>query len=380
MSFNTLLRGPAGYLVAAVISTMMLGSGHAQAQDVEGIAVVVNDEIISLLDMEKRMRLFTSSLGVEDSLDIRDQIRPQVIQSLIDERLQAQVAEELGVVVGQYEVDAAIAKIAESNGFTGSDVDVFFRTQNIDISALEQQIRARLLWSRIIESEIATRVDVSPDEVSEIVERTKLNSGQPEYLIAEIFLPVDAPSSQSSVKVAADRLLESVRQTGDFAEVAHKFSQAASATRGGDLGWVKNGDVDDAVWQELSRMATGEVSKPIRTRGGYSLVLLRDSRVTGENMNEELSLKQILFRQDDTSSDESVPQASESAAQVAALLREGAGENVCDDIDMDLVSRNGGAVNDLGTLVLRDLPSDIRRAVAPLGVGTLAHRSTARRG
>ncbi len=332
----------------------------AKADDFQGIAVVVNDDVISVLDLDARMQLLLKSLGIEDSLESRDQIRPQILQSLIDERLKIQEAAKIGVSVNHAEIQSTLADIALQNGFEGDDTEEFFRIQGVDLKTLKDQIRARLLWSQIINQQVIPEIDIDPEDVSEILERTKRNSGKPEYLAAEIFLPVDSPGSEDAVIATMNGLIDRIAMTRNFAAVAGEFSQSASAQQGGDLGWVQEQDIDAELWQELAKMQPGEVSLPIRTLAGYHLLLLRDYRTSGENMSPKIGLKRILFTLDDTIT------TAQQFTQADAI-----GKNIssCDTLENVIIDRDDTVLHDLEMVALSDLPETIRQQVEPLEIG-----------
>ena len=344
----------------AVLCAALSVLGVAKANYFQGIAVVVNDDVISILDLDTRMQLLLKSLGVEDSLESRDQIRPQILQSLIDERLKIQEAAKLGVSIGSSEIESTLSDIALQNGFAGDDPEEFFRDQGIDPKTLEDQIRARLLWSQIINQQIIPEIEIDPEDVSEILERTKRNSGKPEYLVAEIFLPIDSPESENAVIVAANSLMDRIAETRNFAAVAGEFSQSASAKQGGDLGWIQEEDIDTELWQELSQMQPGEVSPPIRTLAGYHLLLLRDDRISGEGMSTKIGLKQILFPHNDTT-------AAERQHTQANAIRENISS--CDTLENAVTDHDDIVLRDLEMLALDDLPEAIRQKVEPLEIG-----------
>ncbi len=344
----------------AIFWMALLVFGGTKADDFQGIAVVVNDDVISALDLDTRMQLLLKSLGVPDSLESRDQIRPQILQSLIDERLKIQEAERLGIAVGSSEIQTTLSDIARQNGFEGDDLEEFFRAQDIDLKTLKDQILARLIWARIVSQEITPEIEIDSEDVSEILERTKRNSGKPEYLVAEIFLSVDSSQSDDAAMATMNGLIDKIATTRNFAAIAGEFSQSASAKQGGDLGWIQEEDIDTELWQELSEMQPGEVSHPIRTLAGYHLLLLRDYRISGEEMSEKIGLKQILFSRDDQTEPE------QQLTQATAIRENISG---CDTIENVITGRGDAVVHELEMVALSDLPEAIHQEIEPLEVG-----------
>jgi peptidyl-prolyl cis-trans isomerase SurA len=143
---------------------------------------------------------------------------------------------------------------------------------------------------------MAGRVKVSDEEVALYERELQRNIGQPEYLVADIFLPVDSPAQDGEVQAAAERMIEQMRQGANFAALAQQFSRGASAQRGGDLGWVGPGDVDQEVLQALRAMTPGNLSQPIRTFGGYHILLMREQRISkGGQAGPTVTLSRIVL-------------------------------------------------------------------------------------
>ncbi|RMD61669.1 MAG: peptidyl-prolyl cis-trans isomerase, partial [Alphaproteobacteria bacterium] len=152
---------------------MMLGLGllvwtllPASAQDMRA-AAVVNDEIISMLDVTMRLRLAILSSGAENTPEMRRRILPQIMRRLIDERLQAQEAKRLNIEVSEAQIDKAIARIAGQNNMTPDEFLDNLRRNGVYPEALRDQIRAQITWQMLIARRLRPNVQISDDEVEE---------------------------------------------------------------------------------------------------------------------------------------------------------------------------------------------------------------------
>jgi peptidyl-prolyl cis-trans isomerase SurA len=150
---------------------------------------------------------------------------------------------------------------------------------NIARSTLMTQIKADIAWQRLVQGRLAPRVTISDEEVDAAYLQALEASKQPQYLISEIFLAVDVPSAEDSVKQNAQSIIGQLRQGANFPALARQFSQSATASSGGDLGWVVIGDLPASIAEKVKSMAPGTVSEPIRAAGGYYLVALRQKRL-----------------------------------------------------------------------------------------------------
>jgi peptidyl-prolyl cis-trans isomerase SurA len=260
---------------------MVLGgpAGNAGAQsDLFRPAAVVNDDIISVLDLAMRVQLAVVAAGVEDTQEIRRRLTPQVLRNLIDERLQMQEAKRLDISVTDIQVAGALERIAQQNSMTEGQFLTMLRNRGIIPTTLIDQIRAQIAWQAIIQRRLRPNVVITPEEVEEVASRLTARRGAVERRVAEIFIPIESTAREAEAQANADRLFEELRQGANFAGLARQFSQSGTASLGGDLGWVRDGELEEELNSVLAQMGPGEVSVPIRTVSGYHILLLRDMR------------------------------------------------------------------------------------------------------
>jgi peptidyl-prolyl cis-trans isomerase SurA len=267
-------------LFAVLLGVALLAptAAVAPAQDVGRIAAVVNDQPITFIDLDTRLRLALLSAGLPVSEEARQRFLPQVLRQLIDEKLQLAEARRAGVTVSEADVNAAIATIAGQNRLTPEQLLGVLQRGGVPPSALVDQITAQLAWRALVRQRFIPQISISEADIDEILDRLRSNEGKPEYLLAEIFLPVDQSASQAEVKTLADRIVSEIRRGAPFPAVARQFSQAAGAQNGGDMGWVLGGQLEPALDSVIQGMSPGQVSAPILTLTGYHILFLRDKR------------------------------------------------------------------------------------------------------
>ncbi|WP_372398700.1 peptidylprolyl isomerase [Azospirillum sp. HJ39] len=271
---------------AAAPRTADEGVRPVRTPGAEGIAAVVNDEVVSVSDVNARIRMALLNAGAAGNPETIQRLTPQVLRLLVDERLQMQEAKRLGITVPPAEIDEAIKRIAEQNRMNGQQLQEMLKRQNVPVSTLKDQIRALLAWQKVMQRRIRQEIVVGEDEIDAAMERLKANIGKPEYLVAEIFLAVDTPDQDTEVRRNAERLIEEVKRGGNFAALARQFSQSAGAATGGDLGWVRTGELSPEVDKALSGMRGGQMSAPIRTATGYHILMVRGQRPFGSSGGE----------------------------------------------------------------------------------------------
>jgi peptidyl-prolyl cis-trans isomerase SurA len=252
-----------------------------RAEDIMRIAAVVNTEVISVYDLVARLHLIIASSNLPDSPELRQRLAPQVLRGLIDERLKLQEAKRLNIKVSDEEFKGAIADIEKRNNIPPGSFKEFLAARGIDASTIFEQVRSSIAWGKVIQQRIRPRVEITDDEVREAMDRIRANANQPRYSVSEIFLAVDVPEQEDSVRQGAERILEQINKGANFAQIARQLSQSATAAVGGDMGWIEEGQLDTELDNALRKMQPGQVAGPIRTAGGYYILALRDKRRAG---------------------------------------------------------------------------------------------------
>ena len=265
-------------LLLALLPLILLPAGRASGQESVGIAAVVNNEAISIPDLVARIDVAIVASRLRASEDLRRQLAPQVLRSLVDERLKVQEAERLGVTVTDAEMANARRSVEQRNGIAAGGLDDFLQRQGLNVATVTDQLRAEILWSKLVRGRLGAAVSVGEGEIDEALAQLEANRGRPEFRVAEIFLAVESSEQESEVRAAAESLFEQLRAGAKFDQIASQFSQSATAAVGGDIGWVLEGELPSEIEAVLARMEPGRIAPPVRTFDGYSIVLLIDRR------------------------------------------------------------------------------------------------------
>ena len=245
------------------------------------IAAVVNEDIISVFDVQSRLALVMATSGLENTPEIQRRLVPQVVDALIEERLKMQEARRLKVKVGEPEIRQAVENIEARNNMQPGAFRTMLESKGIDTAVLYSQIEADLAWVKVVRQSLQRNINVSPDEVNAVLKRAKANQGKPEYLVAEISLPVPTPGQESIVRDMAVKLVQQARGGAPFQALAQQFSQSPTAALGGDLGWIVPGEMEAELDDAVARMQPAQISDPIRTSTGYHILSLRERRASG---------------------------------------------------------------------------------------------------
>ena len=369
-SLTRTLKAPLGKaarsLSAAIVlfgvilgATFITSQAHAQAGNELRPAAIVNDDVISVLDLSMRIRLALLSTGLEDTPETRQQIGQAVLRSLIDEKLQTQEAERLEIQVSAEEVEAGVNQVATQNGMEGGQQLLQTLQDNgILPTTFIDQIRANLLWNNVVRVRIEPQISVTEQDVNAELEKLRVDAGKQERLVGEIFISFDNPNEEPQARAAADQIVDQLYGGASFTSLAQQFSQSATGAQGGSLGWVIEGELAPELEDYLARMQPGTISEPIRTVDGYYILALQRVR-TVEESEEFLRMVQVRFPFE--GEDEAA--LREQANQIMSDVRS------CAEAEA-IANQLGVSANaNMGEVTLSSLPQNVRDEVAFLDIG-----------
>jgi len=348
-------------LLATFIAPLF--ANHAMAETL-GIAAIVNDEVISLYDLNSRITLLITSAKQQDSTALRKRLARQVLNRLIDEKLKMQEAKKLGINVAKKDMEKAFRGMERRNKFPIGGLDSFLSSVGLHKMVLLEQIEAEIAWTRVVNRSFRPRIVIGDDEIDEIVAEIVASKGKPEYLMSEIFISVDKPEAIAEAEALANRLLEQLRGGASFSALAQNYSQSASSAVGGDMGWVHQGQLSRELNIALTKLDDNAVSPPIRTIAGLYILMKRNTRI-GKGLvsgDEKVKLHQVFLP---LSASATEPEIA-SQMELASTMAESA--NNC--TDMDKLGKESGSQfsGDLGEVKTSSLPEATRQIVDKLKV------------
>ncbi len=242
----------------------------------DSVGAVVNSDVITDYDLRQRVQLYIATSGVEPTPENLKKLRAQILDQLINERIQIQEAKKKNITISSPEIDKAIQRITEDNHISIDQMKEMLGRFNVQISALRSQIAAQTLWQKVVQDEFQDRINISDDDVAAEESRLARSKDKPHYEVAEIFLAVDTPEEDAKVQKNIQDLQAQLQSGAPFQVLARQFSQSPSAASGGDIGWVYDGQLAPELNNQLGSMQAGTVSPPIRSTGGYYILALRE--------------------------------------------------------------------------------------------------------
>lgn len=347
----------------------------AATESTLGLAASVNQTIISNYDLDQRTALFAATSGIHPSKDELPQLRAQVLRSLEDETLEMQEAEKRRISASPAEVEKALQNIAADNKISSEQLLGSIGQAGVTPATFINQLRAQIVWQKLVAARYGADVRVSEQQIDDAMARLKQGADKPQFLVSEIYLAVDKPEDENSVRASAERIAQQTQQGVAFQTAASQFSQSPSAASGGDIGWVLEGQLPDDVDHALLGLKPGQIAGPIRAEGGYYIVQLRDrlepatsvaptqAVVKAADPNAPVPLGRFLIP---------LPKTADAAlkdrAMTMATVVQGR-VHVCSDLSDMAKQLTGTVYESLGTVKPADLDPAIRQALATSSPG-----------
>lgn len=325
---------------------------------------VVNGDVITGTDVDQRLALIVAANEGKIQDEELKRLRLQVLRNLIDETLQIQEAKAAQVEVSQAEVDQSYARVASQNfNQNVGAMDAYLKRVGSSSDSLKRQIRGELSWQRLLQRNVQPFINVSEDEVKEMLERLKASKGTDEYRLGEIYMSA-TPESRQQVYDNATKIVQQLRQGGSFVAYARQYSQASTAAVGGDLGWIRLAQLPSELQATAREMQPGQLVGPVEVSGGFDILYLIDKRqvLTADPRDAVLALKQISlpFPKGISEAD-----AGKRAQAFSAAIKTAKG---CGEVDK-VASGLGATVVTNDQVKARDLPAQIQSSILQLSPG-----------
>ena len=280
-----------------VLTLVFSTNNSSMSQDIQAISAIVNDEVISRYDVQQRIKLIIVTSGIQPTQENVSRLEKQAIRALVNEKIQLQEAIKLDVPTSSEEIDLMLRRIASGNEMSSEEIINFISSNGVNSETLLNQIKAELLWNKIVRGRFGSYINISEDEISIVYNRTVESLDREQYDISEIFIGFESKEEEVDALNLAKRLIEQLKNGASFSPVAQQFSQASSSGQGGYIGWVAEGQLNSKIVDALKGLNNKQISDPIKTVNGFYVVKLNEkAEAGGKNyMRNQYDLISITF-------------------------------------------------------------------------------------
>ncbi len=284
---------PAKAAAAAPVkpSSGFLPPAAANANVIDSIAVVVNDEVITRNEIAARLKSVEATMKAQKApMPAAADLQRQVVEMMIGERAQSQLAKEMGVRVDDTMLDRAIGRIAEGQKMSVQELRNQLEKSGMTFAAFREEIRNEIMMQRLREHEVDNKIQISDAEVDTYLAAEKAAAAeQVDVNIAQIMVRIPENASPEQIAARRARAEEVLRQivTGaDFGKVAATYSDASDALKGGEIGWRPSQQIPPVFAEALAKLKPGQVTPIIKSSTGFHILKLVDRRSAADNKDK----------------------------------------------------------------------------------------------
>jgi peptidyl-prolyl cis-trans isomerase SurA len=268
---------------------------------IDRIVAVVNDEVITQKELDKRRDLVLRQLSKQGTpTPPQDVLAKQVLDRMISDLVQLQQAKELGIKIDDPQLDRALQRIAQDNKMNLTEFRAAVEKEGSDYRAFREDIRNEIIMSRLREREVDNAVTVTEGELdAELAQEKSRRVGEIEYRLQHVLVLVPeqaTPQQIEAKKVKAEQAAAQLERGTDFGQVAASFSEAGDALSGGNLGWRSTSRLPNLFVEALANMKPGQVSPILKSPNGFHIVKLLESRGASAAMVMQTHARHILMR------------------------------------------------------------------------------------
>ena len=327
---NSLKLGIKCALSALIFSNLI---GIANARVIDKIVAVVDSGVVLASDVETRLNdLKTQAESRGNAVEINDELREQVLERLILEQVQVEVAKRRGLQIDDARVNETLLQIAKNRETDLLGLKNAIESEGKSFAVFREQIRRELLINAIRDREVKTRIRISDTELERFLETTGGQvSTAPELLLSQIVVGLPNRPSPEVIQQAeqkAVQIRDALLKGAPFGQMAVRYSDAPEASQGGDLGWRNILELNPSFADALTEAKKNTLVGPIRSPGGFHLIAVRDRRGDQSVVVTEYKARHILIKPDAVRSLEKAEQLAqnvrrelEGGAEFADLAR-----------------------------------------------------------
>ncbi|MGC9215758.1 peptidylprolyl isomerase [Acidithiobacillus sp.] len=341
-------------------------------QNLDKVVAVVNDNIITSMQLEQRVGAVRARLQTQDpnAMPPEDILRRQVLQQMILQDIELQIAHRAGIKVDKATLDQAISNLAQANHLTSDQLRQALANQGQSWERFTHDLKDRILVDRLMQQEVENRVHIGPDEVKTFAQQLK-EMGGVSFDLQQIFIPLPdnpTPDAVSAVRRDAEQARDRVLAGERFGHIATQVSSGHDALQGGRLGWIKAGELPPAVAQTLLQLKVGEISPVIPGPTGFHIFKLLDVK-HGQPTVTEVKTAMIVLRagnslqlQEAEARAQDIQQALQSGTRFSELARSYSQD--------PRTATNGG---EMGWVAPGQLPDSLERTLLTLQPGGVSN-------
>jgi peptidyl-prolyl cis-trans isomerase SurA len=280
---------------------------HAKLTPVDSIAALVDDEIIMHSELASRLSIIKKQ-SAKMRLPSDDLLRQQVLDKLIDESIQMQMAERSGIRISDQQLNKTVENIAKQNGMSLKSFKAALQKDGIEYTQAREQIRRERLLSEVQRYRVGNKIQISEQDIDAFLNSKRGRSAtSEEYRLGHILVQLPSQAKREDIKKAekkAEKIVKQLRSGSDFSQTAIAQSEGRNALKGGDLGWRKDAELPSLFANVVPTLKKGGVSDPIRSASGFHIIKINDKRGGATKFVKQTAARHILVSENEIRNDQ----------------------------------------------------------------------------
>jgi len=279
------------------------------------IVTIVDKNAITEQELEAKVRTVSDQLTKQDKQLPQERIlRKQILERLIVDSIQLQLAAERGIKVNEIQLEKTIERIAEQNQMSVETFKTALANDGVSYNAFREDMRNEITIARLKESEINNRINISEGEVDNYLttQENSKDGKQEEFELSQILIRTPEESSPQDIEAAqikVEEVLAELNKGESFEKVSASFSDAPNALEGGNMGWRSSSQIPPAFLALLKEMSVGQASKPIRSPNGFHIIKINNKRSADSTLIvEQTHARHILTKLNEVVSEQEAKQ------------------------------------------------------------------------
>jgi len=334
------------------------------------IIAIVDQAVITEQELIDRTRTIVAQLEKQGTeLPPENILQKQILERLITDSLQLQLAAQTGLKVDDTQLNKTIERIAEQNKMTVDEFKTLLEKDGTSMRKFREDIRNEIIIARLREREVDNKLNISEAEVDNFL-TTQASRGeeQDEFEVSHILIRTPEDSSPEDLEMAKEKTKEALKQLAEgnsFTQVSAEFSNAPNALEGGAMGWKSGSQMPTLFLDALKNLQPGEVAKPVRSPNGFHILKLTNRRGGSSTMVvNQTHARHILIKLSEIVSEKEAKRKMDSIKE--RLDNGGKFEDLARQYSEDGSASNGG---DLGWVNPGDTVPPFEKAMNELGIG-----------
>jgi len=290
-----------------VVGSPLVIQSHG-AEIVDRIVAVVNDDIITLFELNRSIRPYEDkihALGYSEEKERRMlfKVREGVLNQLIDKKIEDQQIKRSNIQISKEQIDQTIERIKEKNFFTDEDLRLALAKDGLTMEAYRNKIKEEILQTRLINLEVKSKVVITEEDISAYYEKhLDMYGGKQKYHLRNILITIPTFADENEkleIRAKIDEILNELNAGESFETMARNYSESSTAAEGGDLGLFELDSLSPQLQTAIKGMKSGEFTPVLETDQGYQIFFLQEILKTPGKSLEDVSpeIQRILFEE-----------------------------------------------------------------------------------